>query len=82
MQKSSWSYEAEHDRFEQTITGITTAKDKLGLVVTYTPETLRACIRLVKLGDDDIGIRFTRGNGKVVGYRKDGDAMREALLGK
>ncbi|WP_312934164.1 hypothetical protein [Pseudomonas sp.] len=45
VQKSSWSHEAEHDRFEQTITGITTEKDKLGPVVTHTPETVRAFIR-------------------------------------
>lgn len=82
VQKSSWSYDAERNVFEQTVTEISTEKDTSVAVVTHPHETIRASISLVKLGDDVIGIKFTKDNGEVMGYRKVGDAMREALLGK
>ncbi|MDZ5605459.1 hypothetical protein SJI00_22040 [Pseudomonas sp. RP23018S] len=82
VQKSSWSYDAERNLFEQTVTEISTEKATSVAVVTHPHETIRASISLVKLGDDVIGIKFTKDNGEVMGYRKVGDAMREALLGK
>ncbi|AXQ48737.1 MULTISPECIES: hypothetical protein [unclassified Pseudomonas] len=79
VQQSSWSFDAEHNRFEQTVSEVSIQKGKAPAEVTHPHEVIRASVELVKLDNKVMGIKFKRDDGEVTGYLKGSAAMLEKL---
>ncbi|UTL89297.1 hypothetical protein [Pseudomonas fluorescens] len=79
VQQSSWTFDAEHNRFEQTVSEVSIQKGKAPAQVTHPHEVIRASVELVKLDNKVMGIKFKREDGEVTGYLKGSAAMLEKL---
>lgn len=79
IQKSSWSYDAERNLFEQTVTEVSIQKGESAPVVSHPHEVIRASISLAKLGDEVIGIKFKRDDGELTGYLKGTERMLDEI---
>lgn len=79
VQQSSWSYDAERNVFEQTVSEVSTQNGKAPATVTHPHEVIRASVELVKLDNKVMGIKFKREDGEVTGYLKGSAAMLEKL---
>ena len=79
VQQSSWSYDAERNVFEQTVSEVSIQKGKTPAEVTHPHEVIRASVELVKLDNKVIGIKFKREDGEVTSYLKGSAAMLEKL---
>lgn len=79
IQQSSWSYDAERNLFEQTVSEVSIQKGKAPAEVTHPHEVIRASVELVKLDNKVMGIKFKREDGEVTGYLKGSPAMLEKL---
>jgi hypothetical protein len=82
IQKSSWSYDAERNLFEQTVNEVSFQNGKSAAVVTHPHEVIRASISLEKLGDEVIGIKFRKDDGELTGYFKGSDRMLDVITRK
>ncbi|WP_226476070.1 hypothetical protein [Pseudomonas sp. MWU16-30323] len=79
IQKSSWSYDAERNLFEQTVSEVSIQNGKSAAVVSHPHEVIRASISLAKLGDEVIGIKFKKDDGELTGYLKGSDRMLDVI---
>ncbi|HDS1679667.1 TPA: hypothetical protein QEM39_001159 [Pseudomonas putida] len=79
VQQSSWSYDAERNVFEQTVSEVSTQNGKAPATITHPQEVIRASVELVKLDNKVMGIKFKREDGEVTGYLKGSAAMLEKL---
>ncbi|MDI9780958.1 hypothetical protein QM325_24695 [Pseudomonas putida] len=79
VQQSSWTFDAEHNRFEQTVSEVSIQNGKAPAEVTHPHEVIRASVELVKLDNKVMGIKFKREDGEVTGYLKGSAAMLEKL---
>ncbi|MEN5304073.1 hypothetical protein [Pseudomonas sp. TWI628] len=79
VQQSSWSYDAERNVFEQTVSEVSIQKGKAPAAVTHPHEVIRASVELIKLDNKVMGIKFKREDGEVTGYLKGSAAMLEKL---
>ena len=79
VQQSSWSYDAERNVFEQTVSEVSVQNGKAPATVTHPDEVIRASVELVKLDDKVMGIKFKRQDGEVTSYLKGSAAMLEKL---
>lgn len=82
IQKSTWSYDAERNLFEQTVNEVSLQKGKSAAVVSHPHEVINASISLTKLGNDVIGIKFKRDNGELTDYLKGSERMLDEIARK
>lgn len=82
IQKSTWSYDAERNLFEQTVNEVSLQKGKSAAVVSHPHEVINASISLTKLGNDVIGIKFIRDNGELTDYLKGSQRMLDEIARK
>ncbi|WP_426132657.1 hypothetical protein [Pseudomonas sp. PWP3-1b2] len=82
IQKSSWTYYAERNLFEQTVNEVSIQNGKSPAEVSHPQEVIRASISLEKIGDESIGITFKKDDGELTGYLKGSGHMLDVITGK